>query len=132
MRPPDTLTTCRLPHATPRRLILRDPQGCVRPLRPGAVSTARRPLTYNCSMRILLLVSPNSYRAAAFLDAARRLGLEVTRGIDVPPGLASFASAGLALDYRDPAGAARAIVAYAAGQPLAAVVPIDDEGTAIA
>ena len=38
--------------------------------------------------RILLLMSPATYRAGAFLSAAGELGLTVTRGIDLPPELA--------------------------------------------
>jgi biotin carboxylase len=87
-------------------------------------------------MRIVLLVSPASYRTAPFLEAARRLGIEVVKAVDVPPGLPGFAGDALALDFRDVDGAVAAIAAAAAEraaeQPVRAVVPADDAGTLIA
>jgi biotin carboxylase len=83
-------------------------------------------------MRIILLLSPASYRATPFLEAARRLGVEVVKAVDVPPGMPGFAPGALPLDFHDPAGAARAIADYAAQHAVDAVVPVDDGGTLIA
>ena len=42
-------------------------------------------MTYeNAKKRVVLLMTPATYRAGAFLSAARRLNLEVVVGIDLP------------------------------------------------
>jgi biotin carboxylase len=81
---------------------------------------------------LLLLVSPNTYRAGAFLDAARQLEVEVVRGVDVPAGLSEWWELELPLDFADVPGAARAIVAYHSHHPLDAVVAVDDAATQLA
>ena len=83
-------------------------------------------------MRVMLLLSPTSYRAPAFLAAARQLGIEAVKVVDAPRGVSGPASAALALDFQDGAGSAQAIADYAAEHPVRAVVAIDDEGTLIA
>ncbi len=50
------------------------------------------------SKRILLLTTPNSYRDAAFLAAAARLGVEAVRAVDMPPALASCGEHTLGLE----------------------------------
>lgn len=82
--------------------------------------------------RLLLLLSPNTYRSAAFMEAARRLDVEVVRGIDVPEGLSEWWNLPLPLDFANPASAVAAIVAYAARHPLDAIVPVDDAATILA
>ena len=82
--------------------------------------------------RLLLLVSPNTYRAGAFLDAARTLDVEVVRGIDVPRELNDWWDVPLAVDFTDVAGATQAIQAYAAQTPLDAIVAVDDSATILA
>jgi biotin carboxylase len=82
--------------------------------------------------RLLLLVSPTTYRAGAFLDAAESLGVEVVRGIDVPTGLRDWWDVPLALDFTDPAGATAAIVDYASKHPIGAIVAVDDSATLLA
>lgn len=90
--------------------------------------------------RLLLLVSANSYRARAFLQAAQRLGVEVVRGVDAPGPMAGVRSgvgdagpgARLALDFRDPEKSTRTIAEFARSHPLQAVLPIDDGGTVLA
>jgi biotin carboxylase len=80
-------------------------------------------------------MSPATYRAGAFLGAAAGLGLAATRGIDLPPELAeawSLPPDSLALDFRDPDGATAAIVAYAAAQPLSAILSVDDTASLLA
>src|SRR5262249_44812992 len=84
------------------------------------------------SKRVLLLMSPSTYRAEAFTEAARRLGLEVVTGIDMDPALAALWRVPLGIDFRDPDGAVRAIVAYAARRPLRAVLAVDDSGAVLA
>jgi biotin carboxylase len=82
--------------------------------------------------RLLLLVSPTTYRAGAFLDAAQSLGVEVVRGIDVPGGLRDWWDVPLALDFTDLEGATRAIVDYASERPIEAIVAVDDSATLLA
>ncbi|MGO8950661.1 MAG: ATP-grasp domain-containing protein [Ktedonobacterales bacterium] len=82
--------------------------------------------------RLLLLVSPTTYRAGAFLDAAGKLGVEVVRGIDVPRGLSEWWDVPLALDFTDLEGAIDAILKYAAEAPISAVVAVDDSATLLA
>jgi biotin carboxylase len=84
------------------------------------------------SQRILLLMSPSTYRAEAFTEAARRLGLQIVTGIDMDPALAAHWRVPLALDFADPEAAVRAIVAYAVEHPLRAVLGVDDSGTVLA
>ena len=51
--------------------------------------------------RILLLLSPATYRAGAFLSAAQRLNLEVVVGIDLPETLADYWHVPLGVDFCD-------------------------------
>src|SRR5262245_52808901 len=81
---------------------------------------------------LLLLVSPTTYRAGAFLDAAQSLGVEVVRGIDVPTGLSDWWDVPLALDFTDLEGATEAIVDYAGKRPIEAIVAVDDSATLLA
>jgi biotin carboxylase len=82
--------------------------------------------------RVVLLASSRSYRNLDFLDAARRLGVEVVTGEDVPLPLLRKTDAGLPLDYRDLARSAEAVVAYAREHPVGAVLGVDDSGTLLA
>jgi biotin carboxylase len=82
--------------------------------------------------RVLLLYSPSSYRAGPFLEAAKKLGLEVVQGVDMPEALADFWHAPLGLDFADLEQATRAIVDYAAKQPLRAIIAVDDGATLLA
>lgn len=82
--------------------------------------------------RVLLLVTPSSYRSNAFLRAGQRLGLDVVQGIDIPPALAAEWNVPLALDFNDPEGAAARIVDFARGTPLDAILSVDDSATVLA
>src|SRR5258707_10823683 len=82
--------------------------------------------------RLLLLLSPNTYRAGAFLNAAERLGVEVVKGIDVPRGLEDWWDLPLAVDFADAEGATRAIAAFHAAHPLDAILSVDDTATILA
>lgn len=83
-------------------------------------------------LRVVLLASSRSYRNPDFLEAARRLGVEVVLGEDVPLPLLHKADAGLPLDYRDIVRSSEAVVAYAREHPVGAVLGVDDSGTLIA
>jgi biotin carboxylase len=83
-------------------------------------------------MRVLLLTTSYTYRAAAFRAAARKLGTEVVTAIDLPAELGKPREAALTLDFRDPERAVQHIVAYAHDHPLAAILSVDDSASLIA
>ncbi len=82
--------------------------------------------------RLLLLVSPKTYRAQAFMEAAGRLDVEVVRGIDVPDDMVEKWDVPLALDFTRLDSATRAIVDYGMREPLDAIVAVDDSATLLA
>lgn len=83
--------------------------------------------------RVLLLLPTRTYRAHDFMEAARRLGLEVTVGSERRQAFASLFPGGhLQLDFHRPRQAVRAIAAFARSYPLDAVVAVDDDGTLLA
>ena len=83
--------------------------------------------------RVLLLLPTRTYRARDFMEAARRLGLDVTVGCERRQAFASLFPGGhLQLDFLRPRLAVRAITAFARSYPLDAVVAVDDDGTLLA
>ena len=77
--------------------------------------------------RLLLLLPTRTYRAEAFLDAARSLQLSVTIGMEqVPEGLPVSPDDVLPLDVRNPQAAAPIAVAFARQHPIDAVIGVDD------
>jgi biotin carboxylase len=83
--------------------------------------------------RLLLLMTATTYRASAFLQAAARLGVPVTVGSDRRQVLESENPLGhLTLDFDDPASGSRAIAAFAARQPIRAILAADDDGVILA
>jgi biotin carboxylase len=83
--------------------------------------------------RILLLLPTTTYRTQAFVDAARRQGVDVTIGSEKPNALASLnPTAFLTLRFRDPPHAARQAAQFAAKHPFDAVVPVDSQVVTVA
>lgn len=83
--------------------------------------------------RVLLLMSTQSYRAGAFLAAAKRLGVERVVAGERPQALAFVHPTGhVTLDFDDPHAACERIVAFAQRTPLDAVIAADDDGAPIA
>ena len=82
--------------------------------------------------QLVLLASAFTYRAQAFEAAARKLGIPVVRGEDVPPPMLDKANVRLPIDYRDVPRSAALIEAYAQEHPVGAIVGLDDSGTLIA
>jgi len=77
--------------------------------------------------RLLLLLPATTYRAEAFLDAARSLQLSVTIGMEqVPEGLPDSSGDVLLLDIRHPQAAAQTVVEFAQHHPIDAVIGVDD------
>jgi biotin carboxylase len=83
--------------------------------------------------RVLLVLPTRSYRAAAFLSAARRLSLEVVVASEEGSTLGHLhPDQEVVIDFADPGGAV-AVVALAASRiPLQAVVPADEAGVLVA
>ncbi len=80
------------------------------------------------SPRILLLMTPTTYRATDFLRAGAAAGVEIVVGTNRAQSLAGLApDHNLTLPFDDPAVAESLALAYAARCPLQAVVGVDDE-----
>ncbi|UCG26590.1 MAG: ATP-grasp domain-containing protein [Chloroflexota bacterium] len=86
----------------------------------------------NLPRRLLLLLTARTYRAAAFVEAAERLGIEVIKAISMHRHLAEYWNYPLGLQYDDPAGCVRSIVEFAAETPLGAIIAVDDSGSLVA
>jgi len=83
--------------------------------------------------RVLLLFARTSYRAEAFLVAARRLGVDVTVGSNHRQVLADLAPGGtLMVGIKDVDRSTATIVRFASDHPLAAVVAAEDDFTPLA
>lgn len=82
--------------------------------------------------RVLLLISPASYRGPAFVAAAERLGLDVVQAIDMPDALAREWKVSLGLDFTAPARSSEKIVAFARDAPIDAIISVDDAATILA
>jgi len=82
--------------------------------------------------RVIILASARTYRNHPFLEAAKRLGLEVVKGRDVPLPMLNKIDSGLPLDYRDIRKSTEAIIRYAEKTPVGAIIGLDDSGTLLA
>src|SRR5437763_4196440 len=83
--------------------------------------------------RLLLLLPTATYRTAAFVEAARRLGVDLTVASERPSTFQDANPRGLlTLDLSDPARAAREARAFAEQHPLHGVVGVDDDTAVVA
>ena len=82
--------------------------------------------------RIILLMSPATYRGGAFLSAAKRLNLEVVVGIDLPETLAEYWHVPLGVDFAAPRASVQTIVEYAQEHPVTAILSVDDAASELA
>ncbi len=82
--------------------------------------------------RVLLLMSPATYRAGAFLQAAEHMGLNVVVGIDLPETLADYWHVPLGLDFMHVAASVREIQTYAHEHPFDAILSVDDSASELA
>ena len=83
--------------------------------------------------RALLIVPAATYRAEAFIAAARRQGIAVAIACDIEQTLAAtMGDRALHLRLDHPDAAASAIVAHARKTPLDAVVALDEQGVRVA
>src|SRR2546423_11810892 len=83
----------------------------------------------NEQKRVLLLMPPATYRAGAFLSAAKKLDLAVVVGIDLPETLSEYWHVPLGLDFADPEPSIKTIVEFAGAHPLHAILWLDDSAT---
>jgi biotin carboxylase len=81
--------------------------------------------------RVLLLMRTRTYRAKAFLRAAKALGLDVTVATEREMPLQARGSM-LALDFGDPRRARASVQRFAEEFPIQAVVGVDDDTTVLA
>ncbi|MBI3013495.1 MAG: ATP-grasp domain-containing protein [Candidatus Tectomicrobia bacterium] len=83
--------------------------------------------------RLLLLLPTTTYRTEAFLEAASRLGVEITVGCDRTQALAARQpSHNVTLDFLHPKEAARVAALFARKYPIDAVVGVDDDTAVVA
>ncbi len=93
-----------------------------RPIRDRpAVST-----TMALRERVLIIAPHSSYRSSAFLDAAKKLGVEVLFASEGRHSVVSMYSNGLHIDIEDSDGAIETILREASRFPFRAVVGTDD------
>src|SRR2546421_1636827 len=83
--------------------------------------------------RLLLLLPTATYRTAAFVEAARRLDIELTVASERPSTFQDANPAGLVtLDLSDPDRAATQARAFAREHPLHGVAGVDDDTAVLA
>lgn len=82
--------------------------------------------------RVLLLMSPSTYRAGAFLSAAQKLNLDVVVGVDLPEVLAQYWHVPLGVDFANVPDSVQTIVKYAQEHLLAAILSVDDSACELA
>ena len=83
--------------------------------------------------RLLLLLPTTTYRAAAFVEAARQMGVELTVASEQPSTLETANPAGLlTLDFEQPERAADAVRVFAKQYPVNGVVGVDDRTAIVA
>ena len=82
--------------------------------------------------RLLLLVPTTTYRTEDFVEAARRLDVDLVVAAERPSTLgAALPDHLLTLPFGDPAAAAALMRDYARTRPVDAVVPVDDATTVV-
>ena len=82
--------------------------------------------------RVLFLLPTTTYRSHDFLEAARRLDVDVTVASEETSTVEGLNPAGLlTMDFRDPAGCVRKALAFARKNPVDSVVGVDED-TAVA
>src|SRR5438067_801661 len=83
--------------------------------------------------RLLLLLPTATYRTAAFVEAARRVGVDLTVASERPSTFQDANPGGLVtLDLSDPDRAAAEAQAFAQEHPLQGVVGVDDDTAVVA
>jgi D-alanine-D-alanine ligase-like ATP-grasp enzyme len=84
-------------------------------------------------VRLLLLLPTVTYRTVAFVEAARRLGVDVTVASERPSTFERANPSGLVtLDFADPAHAAAQARTFADTHPVHGIVAVDDDTAVVA
>lgn len=79
------------------------------------------------------MLPTTTYRTAAFVDAARRIGVDLTVASERPSTLEAANPAGLlTLDFQNPSRAAEAAREFSAQHPIQGAVGVDDETAILA
>ncbi len=97
----------------------------------AAVATAKH-LSDQPIPRLLLIAQPDSYRIAPFLNAARRLGLEVLIASRGEFSLISEVHNGLHINFNDPHSSLTSILKEAQQRPFAGILGCDDSTVELA
>ena len=82
--------------------------------------------------RVLLLTTPHSYRTAAFVEAANRLGIEAVSAVDMPSELADYWRFRLGVDFTAVEKSSQQLVDILADRPVQAILSLDDSGAFLA
>jgi biotin carboxylase len=82
--------------------------------------------------RVMLLLSPATYRAAAFTRAAENLGLATIPIVDMPKELTEHYEARLTVDFDTPEESVNKILTLLEETPVDAVLSVDDSATELA
>jgi len=89
-------------------------------------------MSRTAAARLLLLVPTTTYRTEDFVDAARRLDVDLVVAAEKPNTMAAaLPDHLLTLPFDDPAAAASLMREYARTRPIDAVVPVDDATTVV-
>ncbi|MEK7371882.1 MAG: hypothetical protein AAB265_10545, partial [candidate division NC10 bacterium] len=97
-----------------------------------ASSRGDRPAPGGTAKRLLLLIPTTTYRTEDFVEAARRLEVDLVIASERPNVMASeFPDHLLSLPFNAPEAAARQVEALARTRPIHAVVPVDDTTTVV-
>lgn len=82
--------------------------------------------------RVILLAKVNTYRAQPFEQAAERLGIDIVKGVDMPPHLVDYWQVPLGMPFSNIEQAVETIVQFANHTPVHAILAIDDSAATIA
>lgn len=82
--------------------------------------------------RVILLSRVSTYRSRPFVEAAKRLDIQVIRGVDMDPNLVDYWQIPLDIQFDNPDKAVAQIVAFAQKKPVQAVISVDDSASVIA
>lgn len=89
-------------------------------------------MTQHDRKRVLFLLSPQSYRNAAFMDASKRLDMDVVQAVDVPEALAREWGVDLGVEFGKPDIAVEQLQDRLRKNPVDAVLALDDSATLLA
>jgi biotin carboxylase len=99
---------------------------------PGPVRSSTPTTDGDRPPAVALLMTPATYRSAAFLEAAARLGLAVVRVLDLPDPLAEYWHVELGVDFTRLGHATDALSRLLRERPVDAILALDDSGTLLA